>query len=126
VTLTTKEGIEEDAEEDDWFRLCHREFIADLFSHWSGSPSVGVGIFVTSATKKRPETAEICPFFVADVTAMPTSIDETPASDMIHSKLHAEHTGTFTQPTRFRSKSAHAEREMCGETVLRAVEINGL
>jgi hypothetical protein len=78
VTLTTREGIKEDAVEDNWDGLCHREFIVDSFSHWSGSPSIGVGMATTSATKKRPKTAEIRAFFVADITAMPMPIDGTP------------------------------------------------
>jgi hypothetical protein len=83
-------------------RVRCREFIAESFGCWSGSQLIGVGIAMTSATKKGPKT-----------------------SWRTHRNLHAG-LKSMCVPTCFCSKSAHSERKTRVETVLRAVEINAL
>jgi hypothetical protein len=122
----TREGIKEDAEDDNQGRLCHGELIVDWVGCWSGSLSIGVGIAATSATKWRPKTAEVGPFFVAEVMAMPTWIHGTPPSDTMCSKFHGEHNHrnldirpkSMRMPMCFCSKSAHSERKTCGKTAV--------
>jgi hypothetical protein len=96
----TREGIiKEDAEDDNQGRLCHGERIVDWVSCWSGSPTIGVSIAATSATKWKPKTAEmVVPFLsLRSWRCQCRSTGHLQVTQCVLNSMENTATGTLTQ-----------------------------